>query len=129
MKIEHIALFTSDLERLRNFYVRYFGGTANEKYCSSNVNNKGFESYFIAFEGGAKLELMTKPQLPGGTAGEALGFSHIAFSVGSKEQVDALTAELVADGFPLVSAPRYTGDGCYESSVLDPDGNRVEITE
>ena len=112
--IEHVALWTEDLDGLRDWYVRVLGATASERY--ENPAN-GFASYFLSFDGGARLELMTMP-------GQELGLrAHVAFSLGSRERVDALAAELGA-----VDGPRTTGDGYYEAVVLDPDGNRVELT-
>lgn len=127
MKIEHIALWTFDLEKIKNFYVRYFGGRPGEKYHNEE---KGFESYFLSFDSGARLEIMTITLMVEDEEKEMLktGFSHIAFSVGSKEKVDDLTDVLRRNGYMIVSEPRLTGDGYYESCVLDPDGNRVEIT-
>jgi lactoylglutathione lyase len=112
-RIEHVAIWTDDLERLREWYERRLGGRAGRRY----ENARGFSSYFLEFDDGARLELMHLP-------GEALGLrAHVAFSLGSKERVDALAAELGA-----VDGPRTTGDGYYEAVVLDPDGNRVELT-
>jgi lactoylglutathione lyase len=126
MHIEHIAIWTHDLERLKAFYETYFDGKANDKYV--NVA-KQFESYFITFASGARLELMQMPTAPESRGeSQATGYAHLAFSVGSEAQVDALTARLQAEGYRIVSDPRRTGDGYYESCVLDPDGNRVEIT-
>ena len=128
MQIEHVALWTGNLEQLKEFYVRYFEATAGEKYCSAD---HPFESYFLTFSTGARLELMWSPEVADAmrAAGDqTLGWTHIAISVGSRARVDALTAELGEAGFGIASSPRNTGDGYYESVVLDPDGNRVEIT-
>jgi lactoylglutathione lyase len=128
MKIEHVALWTNDLERLKTFYTRYFLGKASDKY--KNLKNC-FESYFIEFEKGARLEIMSMPSVPpnfGEKGKQYLGYVHIAFSVGSKETVDSLTESLRKDRYEVVSEPRTTGDGYYESCILDPDGNRIEIT-
>lgn len=123
MHITHVALWTPDLERARGFYERWFGARAGEKYRSAT---RPFESYFLSFPDGARLELMTAPDV-GGTPAKA-GWAHIAIAVGSKETVDALTAAMRAAGVPVTSGPRTTGDGYYESTVEDPDGNVVEIT-
>ena len=123
VRIEHVALWTRDLERLRTFYERFFEARASAKYA-----RPGFESYFLAFEPGARLELMRSDAVPDGVPAPATGLAHFAISVGSEERVDALTAELAADGHRVLDGPRRTGDGYYESVVLDPDGNRVEIT-
>ncbi|MBN1813342.1 MAG: VOC family protein [Anaerolineae bacterium] len=126
MHIEHIAIWTHNLERLKAFYETYFEGKPNDKYVNTQ---KQFESYFLAFASGARLELMHMPTVPESRDGDqAIGYAHLAFSVGSGAGVDALTARLREDGYSIVSNPRHTGDGYYESCVLDPDGNRVEIT-
>ena len=127
MNIEHVALWVSDLERTRAFYETYSGATAGPKYTNAA---KGFESYFLSFRsGGARLELMRRSGLPPRPPGaEHTGWAHLAFSVGSVERVDALTARLRSDGYEVVDGPRRTGDGYYESVVLDPEGNRVEVT-
>ncbi len=123
--ITHIALYTLDLERSCAFYVKYFGGISNEKY----VNAKGFSSYFITFQSGARLEIMAQNQLEYREGKDKVnGFHHIAFSVGSKDNVLELTDQIIADGYELLGGPRETGDGYFESCVSDPDGNRVEIT-
>ena len=126
-RLDHVALYTTQLEVIRQFYVHYFKATSNEKYVNSH---KGFESYFLNFGGEARLEIMQKNTLvAGGTpAGkEYLGLTHLALSVGSEVEVDQLTERLRTDGYRVVGEPRRTGDGYYESVVLDPDGNRVEI--
>ncbi|MGE5608354.1 MAG: VOC family protein [Bacillota bacterium] len=126
-KIEHVALWASDLERMRSFYVTYFGAVASEKYTNPS---KAFESYFLTFpSGGARLEVM---RMPGQTQaildGPCMGRFHIAFALGSESAVDHLTARLRADGYAVVNGPRRTGDGYYESVILDPEGNRIELT-
>ena len=127
MKIAHIALFVRDLEAAKEYYVRYFGAIPNEQYRNDRT---GLQTYFLKFDGGASVEIMSRPGVPEGNKDiEQTGLSHIAFSVGSREAVDAMTARLEADGFPVASRPRVTGDGYYESVVLDPEGNRIEITE
>jgi lactoylglutathione lyase len=128
MHIEHIAIWTHNLERLKAFYETCFQGKAGEKYVNTE---KQFESYFVAFSSGARLELMQRPTISESRsyAGDPFtGYIHLAFSVDSEEQVDALTARLQRDGYRVASGPRRTGDGYYESCILDPDGNRVEIT-
>ena len=127
MKIEHAAIYVNDLEAARDFFVTYLGGTSNDGYHNPNT---GFRSYFISFDGGARLELMTKPGIDDQAARrERTGYVHIAFSVGSKEKVDLLTAELKIVGYEVVSGPRYTGDGYYESCIAAVEGNLIEITE
>jgi lactoylglutathione lyase len=125
VRIEHVALWTRDLERLRGFYERWFGARAGERYENAGT---GFSSYFLAFESGARLELMRMDSIPDGVPAQATGLAHFAVSVGSEARVDALTAELAAAGVEVLDGPRRTGDGYYESVVLDPDGNRVELT-
>ncbi len=129
MHIDHLALWVRDLERMRAFYETYFNVTANEKYINKN---KGFSSYFLTFpDGGARLEIMHMQGIPD-TKNDVLtefsGFIHFAVSIGSEAAVDALTNQLRADKFVIVGEPRRTGDGYYESVVLDPEGNRIEIT-
>ena len=127
MKIEHIALWTTDLERAKKFYCTYFGGRPNDKYVN---DAKQFSSYFLTFSGGARLELMHKPALQSSTQAEnnSAGYIHLAFSAGSREGLDQLTDQLRRDGYPVLGEPRTTGDGYYESVVADPDGNLLEIT-
>lgn len=127
MKIEHIAIWVKDLEKMRIFYEKYFMAIANELYYNPS---KGFKSYFLTFESGCRLELMNKSDMPSkGSAGEEhLGLTHLAFSVGSKMEVDQLTELLRKNSHEVIGEPRTTGDGYYESVVLDPEGNRIEIT-
>ncbi|MEM6348195.1 MAG: VOC family protein [Bacteroidota bacterium] len=128
MKIEHLALWVKDLEGMRAFYERYFQATANEKYRN---DQKDFASYFLSFSEGARLEIMNRPDIPANVNDlkkEYRGLIHFAVSVGSKEKVDQLTEQLRADGYPVLGEARTTGDGYYESVVLDPEGNRIEIT-
>lgn len=126
MGIEHVGLWVSDLERVRNFYTTYFGAVAGEKYTNPI---KRFESYFLTLPGGGcRLELMRVADLPANSLVPCSGYAHIAIALGSEAVEDALTARLRADGYRLVDGPRRTGDGYYESVVLDPEGNRVELT-
>ncbi len=128
MHIEHIAIWTNDLERLRAFYETYFGAKAGPKY--SNPAYK-FESYFLAFDSGTLLEIMCMEGVPttlNDPERQFTGYIHASFSVGSEAAVDALTERLRADGYRVMDDPRRMGDGYYESAVLDPDGNRLEIT-
>jgi len=128
MRIEHVAVWTDDLERLKRFYVSYFGASLGPRYVNPG---KGFESCFLSFGDGARLEIMKTTALspvviePGA---QRMGLTHMAISVGSERLVDELTHKLKADGFPVLDGPRRTGDGYYESVVLDPDGNRIEIS-
>jgi len=127
MYIEHIAIWTKNIRRLTDFYTLYFRGTPGPRYENAA---KGFQSYFLSFEQGARLEIMQKDSIPDSRndpQAQFTGFIHLSFVVGSEVEVDQLTDRLQADGYPVMSAPRRTGDGYYESSVLDPDGNWVEI--
>jgi lactoylglutathione lyase len=128
MHIEHIAIWTKDLEKLKNFYLKYFNATSKEIYHNPK---KGFNSYFLSFEKGARLEIMQMPNIPDSKDDiyeQFTGLIHFALSVGSKEKVDNLTGTVRNDGFEVIGEPRTTGDGYYESVVLDPDKNRIEIT-
>ncbi|KAB2460387.1 glyoxalase/bleomycin resistance/extradiol dioxygenase family protein [Bacillus sp. CH126_4D] len=125
MKIEHVAIWVNDLEGMRDFYKQYFGGEENSLYHNPK---KQFESYFITFEGGARLELMRQVGIDDNTQTQTIGYAHIAFSVGSKEKVNVLTNTLREAGYPVLNGPRTTGDGYYESVVSDPEGNQIEIT-
>jgi lactoylglutathione lyase len=128
MRIDHVALWTHDLERCKRFYVTYFGATAGSTYFNSA---KGFASCFLSFTDGARIEAMKTMTLdplflePGA---QRMGLTHLAISVGSEPLVDDLTRRLQSDGYQVLDGPRRTGDGYYESVVLDPDGNRIEIT-
>ena len=119
MQLTHIAIWTNELERSRDFYIKYFNGKSNEKY--------GFASYFVTFEGGASLEIMQRTDITKETADVFIGLAHFAFSTGSKEKVDAMIEQFRSDGYKIVGEPRITGDGYYEGAVLDPDGNIVEV--
>ncbi|WP_233496484.1 MULTISPECIES: VOC family protein [Corallincola] len=128
IKLEHIAIWTRDLEGLKTFYVDYFEATASQKYTNEA---KGFSSYFLAFDGEARIELMQNKSIPDCTNDpyqQATGLTHMAISVGSEYAVDNLTERLKADGYEVLDGPRRTGDGYYESVVLDPENNRIEIT-
>ena len=128
VRIEHIAVWTDDIDRLADFYARHLGASIGPRYTNPA---KGFESRFLSFEGGARLELMRTTALqpvvhvPGV---QRMGLTHVALSVGSEHRVDELTEQLRNAGYGIVDGPRHTGDGYYESVVLDPDGNRLELT-
>ena len=126
MKIEHTAMYVNDLEKARDFFVNYLGGRSNAGYHNTKT---GFRSYFISFDGGARLEIMTKPEM-NDTVKEVSRtcYAHIAFSTGSRTQVDALTQRLRADGYQVISGPRTTGDGYYESCIIGIEDNQIEIT-
>lgn len=124
MKMHHIAIWTFRLEELREFYVRYFHGNSNEKYVNPK---KGFESYFISFEGGPALELMSRTDVQNVPIEEnRRGLTHLAFSFESPEAVLSFTEQLRAAGYAIAGEPRTSGDGYFESVILDPDGNRIE---
>lgn len=126
MKIEHIALYVNDLEGARKFFMKYLGAQSNDGYHNPRTN---FRSYFLSFDDGARLEIMNKPEMPDLPKDLArTGYAHIAFSVGSKEKVDALTAQLKADGYEVISGSRTTGDGYYESCIVAIEGNQIGIT-
>lgn len=126
MKIEHVALYVRELEKARDFFVQFLEGKSNDGYYNKTT---GFRSYFISFEDGARLEVMTKPEMEDlDKPLNRTGYAHIAFSVGSKEKVDALTKELKDAGYSVVSGPRTTGDGYYESCVVALEGNQIELT-
>ena len=129
--LEHIAIWTRNLEELKDFYCSYFDGRAGEKYHSASEFHACFESYFVSFGDGSRLELMRMPTIPDGdreNGREALGLTHIAFSVKAEAEVDALARRAREENRTVVLAPHHTGDGYYEACILDPDGNRVEIT-
>ena len=128
MRVEHVAIWVSDLEIMRLFFEKYFGATAPSKKYENSM--KGFESYFLVFSNGARLEIMKsrKVTTKQNMTMECLGFAHLAVSVGSKEKVDEVTFRLKSDGFSVIDGPRVTGDGYYESAFLDPEGNTIEIT-
>jgi len=127
MHIEHIAIWTHDLDGMRDFYVTWFDAEVGRHYTNPA---KGFESYFLTFSSGARMEIMRSTDLTDNPDGAKLhpGYAHIAFSVGSEEEVDSLTESMRHAGLTIVDGPRRTGDGYYESLILDPDGNKVEIT-
>ena len=126
MKIDHIAIYVCNLEGARDFFMQYFGAKSNEGYHNKRTD---FRSFFLSFDDNTRLELMTRPQLADmEKVWERTGYAHLSFSVGSKERVNALTAQLKADGFEVVDGPRTTGDGYYESAIVGFEGNLIEIT-
>ena len=127
MKLEHLAIWVEDLEKMRRFYMKYFNLQSNELYFNPV---KQFSSYFLSFGQGARIELMHRPDIPPANSDRTaeIGITHLAISVGSREKVDLLTEQLREDGFKIIGEPRTTGDGYYESVVLDPEGNSIEIT-
>jgi lactoylglutathione lyase len=129
MTLEHAAIWSADLERLKEYYIKYFDGKANDKYV--NIKNK-FESYFLTFSGGARLELMKMPGIPVNMNDTVVrqhrGIIHLAFGVETMKEVDEKAKQLLEDGFSVLSGPRKTGDGYYEFETVDPEGNRLEVT-
>jgi len=128
IKIEHIAIWVSNLEKTREFYVKYFGAVSNAKYHNEQ---KQFQSYFLSFQAGCRIELMNRPDVYEDAKDhehQKLGIIHFAMSMGSREAVDGITEQLRKDGYAIIGEPRTTGDGYYESVVLDPEKNIVEIT-
>ena len=127
IKIEHIAMYVNDLEGAKEFFEKYFNAKSNEKYHNTKT---GFRSYFLSFDGGARLEIMSKPNVADDEKTlTKTGYAHLAFSVGSREKVDELTYQLEVDGYSVISGSRVTGDGYYESCVLGFENNQIEITE
>ncbi len=125
MQLAHIALYVQDLEGMKDFYVQHFSATASAKYHNPKT---GLQTYFLSFSDGARLELMTQPSLsPHQEDILSAGYNHIAFALGSRERVDALAQELSLAGCPILSGPRITGDGYYEVSLQDPEGNLLEL--
>ncbi len=126
MKVEHIAMYVNDLEKAKDFFVKYFHAKSNDGYHNKTTN---FYSYFLTFDDGARIELMSHPDMQDTEKGiRRTGLIHIAFSVGSKEKVDELTQVLQNDGYEVLSGPRTTGDGYYESCIVGIEGNQIEIT-
>lgn len=126
IKIEHIAMYVNDLDGAKNFFEEYFGAKSSEKYHNTKTN---FQSYFLNFKNGARLEIMTRPNITDDKKVlQRTGYIHLAFSVGSRENVDSLTKRLQADGYEVISCPRITGDGYYESCVEGFENNLIEIT-
>jgi lactoylglutathione lyase len=125
MKIEHLAIWVKDLEKMRRFYEKFFHAKSGERYHNPNKN---FTSYFLSFDEGCRLELMHKPEIEAILEEEGLGLAHFAISLGSKEKVDRLTEDLREAGYEIAGESRTTGDGYYESVILDPERNRVELT-
>ncbi|MCR5650880.1 MAG: VOC family protein [Lachnospiraceae bacterium] len=126
MKIEHIAMFANDIDAARDFFVKYLGGRSNDGYHNKNTD---FKSYFVSFDDGARIEIMNEPGMedPVKTM-RRTGYHHLAFSVGSKEEVDRLTKKFKDDGYEVLRGPRTTGDGYYESCIVGIEGNQIEIT-
>ena len=128
MRIEHLAIWVNDLDKMKNFYEIFFNAQSGDPYYNPTKN---FSSYFLSFENGCRLELMHKPEIPGNLNNiekQSLGLIHFAISVGSKDKVDQLTNRIREAEYRVIGEPRTTGDGYYESVILDPENNRIEIT-
>ena len=126
MRIEHIAMYVNDLDAAKDFFIKYFAASSNDGYHNKTTD---FRSYFLRFDDSSRLEIMTKPELTdSGDFLNRFGYAHVAFSVGSKEAVNSLTERLKQDGYPVISGPRTTGDGYYESCIVGFEGNLIEIT-
>ena len=126
MRVEHVALYVSDLEGTRDFFERFFGASSGAPYLNPITR---FRSYFLSFGDGTRLEIMTRPDMSDAEKSPTrTGWAHVAFSVGSEAEVNRLTFELAQSGYEVVSGPRTTGDGYYESCVLGPENNLIEIT-
>lgn len=124
IQIDHAALYVTDLERIREFYERWFGATANDQYHNPRT---GLRTYFLTLGGTVRIELMSRPDVAGARGEGRLGWAHLALNVGSRAAVDDLAARMRAAGVPVVNGPRVTGDGYYEAVVLDPEGNEIEL--
>ena len=127
MKIEHVAMYVNDLDAARDFFVNFLGGVSNSGYHNEKT---GFRSYFLSFADGVRIEIMNKPDMTDDPkTHDRTGYAHVAFSVGNKEKVDELTKRFIEDEFEVLSGPRTTGDGYYESCIIGLEGNLIEITE
>ena len=129
MAIDHVAIWTAQLEKLKEYYIKYFNGLANEKYLNTE---RHFESYFVSFESGTRLELMQMPGIPqnlNDPAGKQYqGIIHLSFGMDNMDRVDDKFNELTKDGYKILRGPRKTGDGYWEFETLDPDNNRIEVS-
>ena len=127
MMIEHLAIWTKDIEKMKTFYLEFFEVSANEKYFNPTKN---FSSYFLSFPSGTRLELMHRPEISKQLEGleQNLGLAHFAIALVSKQKVDDLTHTLRMKGYSIFGEPRTTGDGYYESVIADPEGNQIELT-
>lgn len=127
--LEHVAIWTDQLENLKDYYQKFFGGQPNNKYINKTNN---FQSYFLTFKGGARLEIMSRSDIPSNQndtiTKQHLGIIHLAFGVETMEDVDSKALELQQNGYKILRGPRKTGDGYYEFETLDPDNNRIEVT-
>lgn len=129
MNIDHVAIWTTQLETLKDYYIKHFNGRSNRKYTN---NERHFESYFISFDSGTRLELMQMPGIPqnlnDSVEKQYLGIIHLSFGMGNMDLVNEKCIELKRDGFRILKGPRKTGDGYWEFETLDPDNNRIEVS-
>jgi lactoylglutathione lyase len=129
MTLEHAAIWTNNLEKLKDYYIKYFDAKSNDKYFNLNRN---FQSYFLSFQSGGRLELMSGLNIPANSNDtiqkQHLGIIHLAFGVDTMNEVNEKAKQLQDDGYKILSGPRKTGDGYYEFETLDPDNNRLEVT-
>jgi lactoylglutathione lyase len=127
MRINHIALYVNNLENMKSFYEKYFNAKPNKMYHNQKT---GLKTYFLEFNGECRIEIMTKEKLNDTIKDiNNTGYIHVALSVGSKDKVDEITKQLELDGYKVISQPRITGDGYYESCIIDPENNQIEIVE
>ncbi|MFV0417558.1 MAG: VOC family protein [Dysgonomonas sp.] len=127
MKLHHVATWVDDLEKIKEYYITYFGAVSNELYVNKTT---GFKSYFLSFPSGSQIEIMSRPDIPNNlndTIEQYKGYIHLAFEVNSCEEVDSMAKKLQAAGYPVLRGPRVTGDGYYEFETLDPENNRLEV--
>ena len=127
MKMDHIGIWVRDLDKMIKFYRDYFNVSAGNKYHNPV---KKFTSCFVEFPSGGRIELMNNPDITAVIRrnGQHTGYIHIAINVGSEAEVDRLAGKFRNDHFEIPDGPRRTGDGYYECVVLDPEGNRIELT-
>ncbi len=127
MEIDHIAIYVSNLEVVKDFFIAYFRAEANEMYHNPKT---GLRSYFLSFDNGCRIEIMSRPEVHETVFDEfRAGFIHLSFSVGGRKAVDTLTARLEEDGYVVLSGPRMTGDGYYESCIKGIENLLIEICE
>jgi len=126
IRVDHIAIYVRDLELMREFYTKWFGAVSNDGYHNAKT---GLRTYFLTFDDGVRIEIMNRPALANNTsASEHYGYAHLALKVDGQEMVNRLTERLASAGYEVLSGPRITGDGYYESCISDPEGNQIEIT-
>lgn len=127
MKLHHVAIWVNDLNKIKDYYMQHFGAVVNELYVNKTT---GLNSYFLSFPSGSQIEILYRPDIPDNlndTIAQYKGYTHLAFEVESREEVDSKAKELQAAGYPILRGPRVTGDGYYEFETLDPENNRLEV--